>query len=372
LRERAKAILAPIPGSFSALVVVDGVGRVVEIDAGVARPPASALKVLTGGAALLALGAEHRFVTSVRALGNQSPAGVLDGDLVLVGGGDPTLTTSDLATLAKQVAAAGIVSVSGRLVVDDGRFEQMTPPVGWKPSFVPGEVGRVTAFIVDRNQRLDPDPSLANLQRLRAALSAKGVTVAGVAVRSTADAAATAGRVVAVRSSAPLGDIVTHMMKRSDNTEAEVLLREIGAVLGSGSSSLGIDGVGRQLDRFGVTRPAMFDGSGLSSSNRVTTETLVGWLTAVASTKQSAAFRASLPVACVDGTLKGRMCRTSAAGNVRAKTGYINNVVTLAGYATTASGRNITFAVLGSNLRSTSAGRAAIDRLMVELTSSLV
>ncbi len=367
LRERVRAILATVPGAVSAVIVIDGVGRVVEIDAAVPRPPASTLKVLTAGTALLALGAEHRFVTSVRAAGPLSATGVLQGDLILVGGGDPTLRTSDLNDLANQVAAAGIRTVTGRLVVDDARFEQMSPALGWKPSFVPGEVGRVSAFLVDGNHRNEPDPSVANLTRLKAALTAKRITVTGALQRA---AVLGESRVVAVRSSQPLSEVVVRMLKQSNNTDAEVILREIGALSGVGSPRTGITGVERMVDRFGLARPTLYDGSGLSSANRVTADLLVGWLTAISTSKVAVPFRAALPVACVDGTLKGRMCATSAAGNLRAKTGYINGVVTLAGFATTASGRPVTFAVLGSELRSTSAARAAIDKAMVEVTAS--
>ncbi len=369
LSERVRAILATAPGSVSALVTIDGIGRVVDIDSTTARPPASTLKVLTAGTALLTLGAEHRFVTAVRATGALGSNGVLLGDLVLVGGGDPTLTTADLAGLAAQVAAAGVRTVNGRLAVDDARYDQMSPAVGWKPSFLPGEVGRVSAFLVDGNRRNEADPSVANLQRLRTALSARGVTVGGALVRSAPNGES---RVVAVRSSQPLADIVVHMLKKSDNTDAEVVLREIGALSGVGSLRNGIDGVERTLDRFGLARPVLHDGSGLSSANRVSADLLVSWLTVMAGSKAADAFRTALPTACVDGTLKGRMCNTSAAGNLRAKTGYINNVVTLAGYATTAGGRTVTFAVLGSGLRSVSTARTVIDRAMVEVTSSLL
>jgi serine-type D-Ala-D-Ala carboxypeptidase/endopeptidase (penicillin-binding protein 4) len=370
LRQRVLNELAPVSNGISAVILIDGVGRVVDLNASIARPPASTLKVFTGGAALLTLGPEYRFVTSVRALGTVSASGVLDGDLVLVGGGDPTLTTADLTALATQIAAAGITRVTGRLLVDDRRFEPMIPAVGWKPSFVPGEVGKVSAFLVDRNRRNEADPSVANLERLRSALGARKVVVVGGSQRSLNPVD---GRVVATRSSQPLTEIVTHMMKRSDNTEAEVILREIGASFGgTGSSSTGVAGLTRQFDRFGIARPTLYDGSGLSSSNRVTADSMVAWLTAMSASKVAVPFQTSLPIACSDGTLKGRMCKTSAANNVRAKTGYINNVVSLAGYGTTASGRRVTFAIIGSDLRSTSTARAAIDRSMVAVTSSLL
>jgi serine-type D-Ala-D-Ala carboxypeptidase/endopeptidase (penicillin-binding protein 4) len=369
LREQVSKSLALAGGKVSALVVVDGVGRVIDIESATPRPPASTLKVLTGGSALLTLGADHRFVTQLRAVGPVDGVGTLTGDLVLVGGGDPTLSTGDLSALAQQVQAAGIVTVSGRLLVDDGRYDQPSSASGWKPSFLGGEVGWVSAFMVDRNRSAASDPSLSNGERLRTALLNRKVKVVGGVARGAAKGD---GRVVASKTSAPLADVVTHMMKKSDNTEAEAMLREIGVSSGAGTAAGGIGVIARQMDRFGLTRPVQFDGSGLSSLNRVSADTMVGWLTQMNASKSAAVFRASLPVACLDGTLKGRLCSTAAARTVQAKTGYIDGVITLAGYGTTASGRRVTFAIFGSQVRSTANARAAIDRAVAEVSASLI
>lgn len=92
--------------------------------AGIALSPASSLKTVTTGAALSILGPEFRFETVLAATSPVSAEGKLDGDLVLVGSGDPTLETDDLDALAKAAAAAGLKSVSGRLLVDASVFPE--------------------------------------------------------------------------------------------------------------------------------------------------------------------------------------------------------------------------------------------------------
>lgn len=84
--------------------------------------PASSLKTATTGAAFELLGPEFRFETKLAGSAPLNPAGVLDGDLVLVGGGDPTFSRDDLAALADAAVAAGLKRVSGRLRTDTSVF----------------------------------------------------------------------------------------------------------------------------------------------------------------------------------------------------------------------------------------------------------
>ncbi|WP_411104249.1 D-alanyl-D-alanine carboxypeptidase/D-alanyl-D-alanine-endopeptidase [Streptomyces sp. cmx-4-9] len=92
--------------------------------------PASTLKVATAAAALQLLGPQHRFATEVRTAGRRTGA-VLHGDLVLRGGGDPSLLASDLDALARNLAAAGIRQVTGRLLFDDSRYDSVPLGPGW-------------------------------------------------------------------------------------------------------------------------------------------------------------------------------------------------------------------------------------------------
>lgn len=351
---------------MGASVMIDGVA-VVDVGGGLLRPPASTQKVFTAGTALAQLGPDHRFVTVVKSTGALN-VGVLTGDLLLVASGDPSLSSSQLSAMAAQVAGAGVRTVTGRLLVDDSRFDRTYANPGWKPAFVPGEVGPLSAFLVDGNHRSDKatlsDPALANLERFRAALTKAGVKVLGASGRG----ADVGGQVVATRSSAPLSELVTYMMKRSDNTYAEAIVKELGAVTGGGSAANGVAEITRQFDRFGVGRSVFVDGSGLSSLDRTTALIQTQWLSKLDESKVASLFRSSLPIACIDGTLKNRMCGTPAAGNVVAKTGSLDNVVALAGYATSASGRKVVFSILLSRVSSARA-RVAMDRAVVALAS---
>lgn len=370
LRAQVRAALAKSTAAQRGVyVVVDGLGALVDDNSELALPPASSQKVVIAGTALLQLGGDHRFTTLVRADGPVQN-GVLDGDLVLVGGGDPSFTANDLLDLAASVYAAGVRTVTGDLVVDDSHFDLATGNAGWKPKFQPGEVGALSALLVDQNKRGDTatktDPGLANGARFKAFLAKRKVVVDGIVRRSTAGVSMP---VLASHRSAPLSDLVAHMLKKSDNTYAEVLLKELGAQAGNASTAGGIATVESMFDRFGLARPVLGDGSGLSSVDRTSARRLVSWLTRLDATDVASTMRSSLAVACVDGTLRSRMCGTPAAGVVTAKTGAIDYVVTIAGFTKTASGRTAVFAFLLSGVTSSTRGRAAVDQALVALTS---
>jgi serine-type D-Ala-D-Ala carboxypeptidase/endopeptidase (penicillin-binding protein 4) len=367
LRAQIDAALAPI-GGISALITVDGFGTVAEREADVDRIPASTQKIYAGAASLLQIGPEATFLTEIRS--SATPAnGLLLGDLVVRAGGDPSLSASGLTDLAAQVAKTGLKTVSGGLVVDESRYDSLRINPGWKTKFTPGEVGVLSAFSVDGNHRGSSslDPALANLVTFRAALKAKGIIVVGGDRTGTLG---NGGPVLASRTSAPLRDLVAFALKKSDNTYAELLMKEIGARSGNGSTAGGIGAVRTQFDRFGIASPLMVDGSGLSSLNRSTARQQVQWLSKIRASSAGAAFRAALPTGCVDGTMKSRFCGTTAAAKVVAKTGTLDFITALAGYTSTANGRVVTFSMIGNSLKSTSAARLAMDKALVAVTSA--
>ena len=368
LRQQVLAVLATGGAGRSAVIVVDG-DTVVDLNGTDMRPPASTEKVYTAGTALVQLGADHHFVTTVRATASTTGT-TLDGDLILVAGGDPSFTAANLSTLAAEVAATGLRTVKGRLLVDDSHFDRLVSNEGWKQSFVPGEVGPLSAFLVDGNHRSDPatlaDPALANLALFRMALTNAGVAVSGALGRGAIGAG---GPVLATRTSAPLSELILRMVKKSDNTYAEVILKEIGVAAGTPTAAGGVAGVVRQFDRFGVARPVMADGSGLSSINRTSAYQQVAWMTKLDASPSGRHMRLSLPISCVDGTLRNRMCGTSASGKVSAKTGSIDNVAALTGFTQTAKGRKVVFSMLYSGVPSSARARVAIDKALALVTA---
>ncbi|MCW2778206.1 MAG: dac [Frankiales bacterium] len=358
--------------TVSAAVDVDGLGAVLRRDAAHSLPPASTEKSYVVSAALLALGGDARLTTEVAATAT-STAGVLPGDLWLVAGGDPYLTKAGLRALAKAVHDAGVTVVQGDVALDDSRYDALRRNPGWKSSWVPGELGPLSAFALDRNAyRTDSaylrDPALPNAVVFRDDLKAEGVVVQGSVKRSRRPAAATT---VAQRVSGPLTAITSRLLKASDNFAAEMLLKEVGKTAGGeGSSKAGVATVKQVLGEQGVPFGAATDGSGLSSYDRQTAVGQLALLRALGASPVADQLRAALPLACVDGTLKKRMCGTAAARNVAAKTGTLSGVANLSGYATTRSGRAVRFAFVLTGVRDSAKARAAIDRACVLLASS--
>ena len=114
------------------------------------------------------------------------------------------------------------------------------------------------------------------------------------------------------------------------------------------------------------------DGSGLSLYNYATPELFATLLRyAYASPQILPALYESLPICGEDGTLKKRMRLSTAAGNVRAKTGSVTGISTLAGYCTTAHGHTLCFVIFNQGLIRASHGRAYQDKVLEALTKGL-
>jgi len=372
-------------------VVLDA-GRVVyQRDLDKAMVPASVLKLLTGTAALEVLGADSRLTTVVGASGPMVD-GVVDGDLYLVGGGDPLLTTpgyevslddpeqvtEDFAALADALVAAGLREVTGGVVGDDSRHET----VRWIPSWPSryqseGFVGPLSALMVNDGQtgfttspetptttRRPGDPPLLAAQTLITLLEQRGVRVAGGGSTGTAPADL---QEVAHLDSLPIADIVGEMMTSSDNTTAELLTREMGLkAKGQGTTEAGLQVIVETLASLGydTTGLDLNDGSGLDPANRVPCRLVVEMLQR---TGRDSVLGSHMAVAGQTGTLRMRMTNSEATGRVQAKTGTLNEVNALAGYADTPSGNAITFLLIQNGLQPS--GLSWIDRYAALLMS---
>jgi serine-type D-Ala-D-Ala carboxypeptidase/endopeptidase (penicillin-binding protein 4) len=353
--------------------------------------PASTAKLAVAVAAVGMLGPEHRFYTSVR-------KGARPGEIVLVGGGDPTLagpaavgaqspgypTPASLPELASKTVLAlraqGVTSVS--LGYDASLFvgPQLAP--GWKPVYqTEGDVAPVSALEVDEGS---PDltrpgrtanPAAAAASQFAALLTAAGITVSGA---PRPDRAPATPVTLAAVGSPPLYELVQRMLGRSDNDLAEALARQV-AIAGGQPASFagGVRAVKAALIAWGIkpTGFSMVDASGLSPLDRAT-PLLLAQLLRVAivplpdRTDLSAIFQ-GLPVAGFSGTLGGRFAGPAAAGLgvIRAKTGTLDGVVSLAGYLDDADGSTLVFAVIanGVKLNATGATEVALDAVLASL-----
>ena len=181
-------------------------------------------------------------------------------------------------------------------------------------------------------------------------LAARGIVVAG-SVETSSDPLPAGVRVLATHDGPPLSEVLKAVNKPSQNLHAEMLLRLLGARLkGDGSVESGHAAAEEFLLRAGVHPEhwSLQDGSGLSRSDILSPHEMVSLLAAMDRHRYADAFRASLPVAGVDGTLKNRMRGTPAEGRVVAKTGTLRHVNALAGYLNTRSGERLVF-YLASN-----------------------
>lgn len=161
---------------------------------------------------------------------------------------------------------------------------------------------------------------------------------------------------ILVHYSPPLKDILSGLMKRSQNLYAETMVKTLGWYADNiGTFHGGYKIIEKILNEFGIEiRSFQYtDGSGLSRYNYISPEQIVKILTGMNNSQYSSIWKDLFPIAGVDGTLKNRMKGTSAAGNVKAKTGTISNVRALSGYVTTMDGEELVFSFLvNGHLRS--------------------
>jgi D-alanyl-D-alanine carboxypeptidase/D-alanyl-D-alanine-endopeptidase (penicillin-binding protein 4) len=339
--------------------------------------PASTLELLTSAAALAVYGPDHRFSTKVVAgAGTQ---------IVLVGGGDPYLrgaaTTNyperaSIADLADATAAA--LKTSGRTSVALAFDESLFSGVGWNPAWPAnyhGDATPTSALWVDEGvtgltHSLNPTVEAANA--FAAQLTARGIQVTSVAA-GTAPAGAT--QLAAVQS-LPLDLIVSELLLHSDNDATEVLFRQVALAAGrSGSIADAQVAVPAKLAELGLWTDGMKmdDGSGLSRGNLATAAVLAKAIAKGFTDPRYRALLDGLPTAAAIGTLHARFddIPTEGAGRgaVRAKTGTLTGVHSLAGFTRTADGGLVVFAFIANDVP---ADGALAARDWLERTSSVV
>lgn len=421
--------------------------RLFELNPSALLVPASVAKLVTAASAAEAVGWDFTFSTTLRATGPVVD-GVLTGDLLVVGSGDPAIggrAGDDLQIWVDALKASGLRRIEGRIIGDDDALEEPRPQLAWSwddlgyttgalfgalnlnenrmtvtveggtqdgspaslsvepgaahrpllnrvvtttgmPQFVwpeqrPGEVSLTIAGAVRPNGgpvRLSVsvgNPTLWFAGALRDRLVRSGIEVAGDAadvddVQPPPDRAAST--LLYTYRSRPLSAIVQTMLKDSVNLYGEAVMR-LNAAPGSGATNdAALEGLRQRVAAWGLPPDAqqLVDGSGLSRRDVVSPEALYVLLRRMQDPTGRSPFVAGLPVAGVDGSLVARMKRTPAEGNVRAKTGTMNNVRTLAGYVTTRDGEHLAFVIMANNFEGTgTAANLVLDRMAVRLAS---
>ncbi|MDA0640868.1 MULTISPECIES: D-alanyl-D-alanine carboxypeptidase/D-alanyl-D-alanine endopeptidase [Nonomuraea] len=337
-------------------------------DAGIV--PASTTKVVTSVAALASLGPDTRLATRV-------VQGGAPGAIVLVGGGDPLLAgprakpgsftdQASMTTLAARTAAAlkqrGVAKVT--LSYDASLFTGPDVGPGWKPGYIPdGHVARVHALAIDegrqnpgQNSPRVADPSRHAADAFAGLLKKKGITVAKTVEPARAPAGAAE---LAKVESAPVYALVEHALTYSDNDLSEALARHVAIKEGQPGSFAGVaKAVPQVLQRVGAGGGIqVYDGSGLSTRNRISAGAMAGLIALAVSPDRPGlhAVASGMPIAGFTGTLGNGRRFTGAdskgqVGLVRAKTGTLNNVSTLAGLTTSKDGRVLAFAFMADKV----------------------
>ncbi|OLE26978.1 MAG: D-alanyl-D-alanine carboxypeptidase/D-alanyl-D-alanine-endopeptidase [Actinobacteria bacterium 13_1_20CM_3_71_11] len=343
--------------------------------------PASTMKLVTAVAVLATRGPAYQLQT-------KAVAGPNPGEVVLVGGGDPTLAVNATGTypdaarlddLATQVKKALGGTAPTRVIVDSSLFTGPNTGPNWESDVADGfgYTSRITALMVDGGrtnpkQVDDPSPRTSTpdlfagqaFAKLLGVSSAVGTGKAPAGGSATPSAAASnaggpaPGTQLGVVSSPPLMRLLEEMLRTSDNTIAEVLARQV-ALAKNQPASFAAAGtaVTAVLGELGLPTGGIrtADGSGLSFDDRLSAQLLTGILGLAARPDQAKlhGLFTGLPVAGYSGTLANRY-RTPAAnpagGVLRAKTGTLPGVNALAGYVVDSKGRLLAFAVLADRV----------------------
>ena len=315
--------------------------------------PASTMKLVTAITALDQLGCKYEYATRIYYDGIITDS-TLTGNIYCVGGFDPTLTSDDVVTLAECVRKLGVDSIRGLLVADRTMKEALDYGEGWcwdddNPMLTSLTIGRKNVFLIqfaEEIARLGVNLERVRLEEGRRPMSAR----------------------LLATCKHPISLVLERMMKMSDNFHAESMFYQTAASANKGVARAAdarnitkrlINKIGLKADNYKIA-----DGSGLSLYNYVSPELLTmllryAWRQPVIRD----VLLESLPIAGVDGTLKDRMRSASTKGNVRAKTGTLTGISSLAGYCTAANGHALCFAIINQGVMRNQIGRNFQDRV---------
>ncbi len=375
----------PDLAQFSGVIIDPESGTVLwNKDSSAPQLPASTAKLLTGTALLTSVDPTSRFVTKV-VKGDQ------DGDIVLVGGGDVTLSARNegvdtvykgaplMSDLAAQVKASG-VQVK-RIVLDTDYWSGPELADGWQTgdirgteSSAQGYITRMSSLMVD-GDREDPanensirtgDPAMNAGKALARMIGQPDVTIVNGTAPEDPD-------VIGQVSSQPMSVLLAQALENSDNVLAEALARQVAIARGAppsfdGASAATLEALeDLKIDTIGIE---LADGSGLSNKDRVP-PSVMGQVVSLAVKGEPAALRnllTGMPVAGVSGSLADRFqddASKAGAGWVRAKTGSLEVTYALAGYVPDVDNRILVFSFVSNGVGPGT--RPALDALAAGL-----
>lgn len=357
---RVSSLTGRISGS-ACLRMLDGDVVVADVNGAMPLIPASNEKLLVAAVALDVIGPDFRYRTELQSL--PPVDGVVPGDVSLIGGGDPVLTTqgatdplrypafntTSLDALADQLVGLGITSIQGDVVGDGSRYDDEFRVPSWGDEITNLDGGPYDALLVDdgliENGNYGRVPARSAAVVFTELLRQRGIEVVGGAANEdrVTDPSFTT---LALVESEPFTDVLVEMLHTSDNNTAEMIVKEIGyQARGEGTRAAGLDVIRSRLADWGVPIDGLQldDGSGLSRANRVSCATLAALLTG---SPVADGLVELLPVAGRDGTLADQLLGTPAEARLRAKTGTLTDVKALTGSQPSADGDPVTFSVV--------------------------
>lgn len=372
LRDALTQVMDDGPPS-SCLVVAVGGRQIFAHEANLPVIPASNQKLVTAQLTLDMLGEDYRYTTKVT--GPAMHEGTINGDLTLVGGGDPVLGTkawidhfadqpavgTPMESLADQLVKNGLKHVTGSVLGNERRYDGLRSVATWPSRYLEQrQLGPLSALTVNGGLTVFPEhgteenrtdvtlaenPPRHGAETLLQLLVDRGVTVdgtAGVSTASTKDV-----ETLAQVKSPPMADIVRHMLSESDNQVAEMFVKEIGYAKGSGgTTAAGLAAMQKSLGDLGipVQQVRMMDGSGLDPETHLTCAIIYRLLSDAG---ESSSIGKGLAVSGESGTLRERFDE-QAKGRIKAKTGTLNEVTALSGFADSIGGPALTFAYVAN------------------------
>lgn len=317
--------------------------------------PASTMKLVTAITAIDRLGGSYQLKTSLYYRGKIENH-TLSGDIYCVGGFDPRFNSDDMRAFVEGITQMEIDTIRGSIYADVTMKDTARLGEGWcwdddNPILSPLLISRKDKFV----------------ERFRSELQESGVVVNALTAEGKLPHDA---KLICTRSHT-IDQILMKMMKESDNLYAEALFYQLAASSGEQPASARHARaiVKRLLAKLGIEKGyRIADGSGLSLYNYVNANMEVELLKyAYSNSNIYAHLYPSLPIAGQDGTLKRRMRGSFTSGNVHAKTGTLEGVISLAGYLTSANGHAIAFAILNQGVTHARNARNFQDRICVAL-----
>ena len=423
---------------FSLKSIASG-NTLLDVNGGKSLSVASNTKLITTSTALAILGEDFTFKTSIEYTGKIDASGTLNGDIIIHGGGDPTLGSDRykgfpemdelLKLWVEKIKALKIKKITGSIIADQEIFEENNIPDSWmwmdignyygagvygininenlyrlyfkkntqigsaaevlktdpiipdlqfnnfvtvdakgsgdncyiygqpycNDKFLKGTIpsGDINFFV----KGAIPDPSFLTAHYLKGIMVAAGISVAGAAITSRqmsiqSKALPTERKLIYTHNSPMLKDIILLTNQLSINIYAEAILKMIGyKSTGKGTTIDGISAVETYWKSKGLSMPGFFmaDGCGLSPMSTFTANQMTDILKITSTAKYYNAFKASLPIAGVSGTLSGFCKGTAAENNLCAKSGNMMRVSSYAGYVKNAAGELLCFTLSFNN-----------------------